>query len=301
LRLRAGCVGTERAKKGLPMRYVIEDCRALSSQQLCTALNAAFADYVVPMKVSIDQFDTFRRQRGFSAAQSFVALADREIAAFWFSGRPGPENGHRAYTLSVGTLPEHRRKGLSRRLLSALLDAQFEQKATGIQLEVITTNHAAIDTYESLGFRRHRTLRVLKLVAEPPSRTQPHRVLPVALEDLPEQDAGFFDTAPTPQNSRAALRALNPEFHLLGVKKNGHVLGWGAAYRDGSVAQIAVKDTARRQGIGCAILRALWRVTAQEALTFVNIDSSARDLNVFLERAGAEEQLRQYEMRLDLI
>lgn len=263
-------------------------------------MNAAFSDYVVPMSLTLDQFETFQRQRGFVAAQSFVAVENNEIVAFWFSGLPDSGNHNRAYTLSVGTHPKHRRKGLSRRLLQAVMDAQRQHGAAGLQLEVIASNGAAIDSYVSFGFRRHRDLRVLKVEREPLGSQKEHRVQPLDLADLPVGDDSYFDIAPTPQNSRTALQALAPDFHLLGVRESGKLLAWGAVYPDGAVAQIAVLKDARRQGIGSAILRALWQAADQQSLTFVNVDATAAGVNAFLERAGAEELLLQYEMRLDL-
>lgn len=282
------------------MNYRIADCSTVSPARLCDAMNAAFSDYVVPMSLSRNQFEAFQRQRGFAARQSFVALDGDEIAAFWFSALPDPDNGNRAYTLSVGTHPAHRRKGLSRQLLEAVLDAQRGKGTTGLQLEVITSNLAAIGTYEAFGFRRHRTLRVLKLSGKPADRGSPCAVEPLTLEDLPASEEAYFDTAPTPQNSRTALRALAPDFHLLGVRRNGSLLGWGAVYPDGAVAQIAVDSRHRRQGIGSALLRALWQSTGEDSLTFVNVDKAAAGVNSFLDGAGAEELLQQYEMRLDI-
>jgi len=282
------------------MIFEIKDCQSFGSQRLCAAMNAAFSDYVVPMSLTRDQFESFQRQRGFAATQSFVAVEGDEIAAFWFSGLPDPGNGGRAYTLSVGTHPKHRRKSLSRRLLQAVLDAQRQHRAAGLQLEVITSNSTAIDSYHSFGFRRHRTLRVLKLEREPSVIRKEHKVQPLDFADLPASEEGFVDTAPTPQNNRTALRALWPELYLLGVRKNGMLLGWGAVYPDGAVAQIAVKENARHQGIGGALLLALWQAASQQSLTFVNVDAAVAGVNAFLEKAGAEEVSRQYEMRLDL-
>jgi len=280
--------------------YTISDCGTLESQELCSAMNAAFSDYVVPMKLSLAQFEAFQRQRGYAAETSFVALDGDDIAAFWLSARPNPEFGHRAYTLSVGTHPEHRRQGLSRRLLDAVLKVQRENGAAGLQLEVITSNRPAIDTYEAAGFYRHRTLRVMKLEIEPGASGRSITPQPIDLGELPEKDDTFFEAAPTPQNSRTALGALSPDVRLLGVKKDGLLLGWGAVYPDGAVAQIAVNEAARRRGIGSALLRGLWQAAGQQSLTFVNVDASAASLNAFLDKAGAEELLQQYEMRFDL-
>lgn len=282
------------------MKYRISDCRDIAPARLCAAMNAAFSDYVIPLKLSETAFRTFQRQRGFSAEHSFVALQGDNIAAFWFSGEPRVEFGKLAYTLSVGTLPDHRRKGLSRQLLGAVIAQQQLSGSKGLQLEVITTNEAAIRSYEAMGFYRHRTLRVLKLSSEPASHSLDYAPGPLDLSQIPTETGGFFDTEPTPQNGRLALQALSPDHHLLGIQVEGKLLGWGAVYPDGAVAQLAVHRSVRRKGLGRTILQALWQAAGEDSLTFVNVDESAAAVNGFLEQAGAQELLRQYEMQLHL-
>ncbi|MEX0427586.1 GNAT family N-acetyltransferase [Nocardioides sp. DS6] len=55
--------------------------------------------------------------------------------------------------------PEHRRKGLARAVIAALLDAGAEHGATTAWLHVETDNAPAIALYESLGFVEHHRCR----------------------------------------------------------------------------------------------------------------------------------------------
>lgn len=183
------------------MSYQIVDCRSFGADQLCEALNTAFSDYVTPLHLSEKDFREFQRQRGFSAEHSFVAMAGEEIAAFWFSSLPNSSYGNRAYTLSVGTSPEHRRKGLSKKLLAAVLKKQLEVGAKGLQLEVITTNEKAVAAYEAFGFRRERTLGVFRLVNSKAIKAHVGEwVLErIGLHDLPDDAGPYFDTLPTPR------------------------------------------------------------------------------------------------------
>lgn len=283
------------------MNYQIADCRNYDPARLCAAMNAAFSDYVVPLSLTEAAFRTFQRQRGFSAEHSFVALKGDEIAAFWFAGRPRPDLEGRAYTLSVGTHPDHRRKGLSRQLLGAVVgQLKCAAGASGMQLEVITGNRAAISSYKAMGFFNQRTLRILKLSRAPEARPIDGRLLTLDLSQVPKQTRDFFDSDPTPQNSRPALEALSPDLHLLGVERAGNLVGWGAVYPDGAVAQLAVHRSVRRQGLGSALLTAMWQAAGVDALTFVNVDDGAKTMNRFLEQTGAEELLQQFEMQLSL-
>jgi len=282
------------------MSYQITDCRTAQSSQLCSAMNAAFSDYVVPLSLTEDKFRDFQKQRGYSAEHSFVALAGDEIAAFWFSSAPLSSYENHAYTLSVGTVPAHRRKGLSRQLLHKVINRQKPDGGRGLQLEVITTNEKAVTAYQEFGFQVRRTLRVCRIAGKRPDfGDEPEFTLAkITLDQLPADEGAFFDTEPTPQNSRAALRGLLETSHVLGVFVNERLIGWGASYADGSVAQIAVHRDFRRRGAGQALLDGLRSATGAGQLTFVNVDTAAEGVNAFLDRAGAEDRVHQLEMRL---
>lgn len=282
------------------MSYQMTDCRALQASQLCGAMNAAFSDYVVPLSLTEDTFRDFRKQRGFSAEHSFVAMAGDEVAAFWFSSPPLSSYESHAYTLSVGTVPAHRRKGLSRQLLHKVIERQKQGAGRGLQLEVITTNEKAVKAYRDFGFQVRRTLRVCRTNGDRPhSAADPEFTLEqVPVDQLPDEESAFFDAEPTPQNSRAALRALHGTSHVLGVRVNGRLVGWGACYADGSVAQIAVHREFRLRGAGRALLEGLRNAAGADRLTFVNVDTAATGVNAFLDRAGVEDRVQQFEMRL---
>ncbi|WP_434052291.1 MAG: GNAT family N-acetyltransferase [Roseibium sp.] len=282
------------------MSYQLINCRALQAPQLCAAMNAAFSDYVVPLSLTADKFTDFQKQRGFSADHSFVAMSGTEIAAFWFSSPPLSAYQNCAYTLSVGTLPAYRRKGLSRQLLDKVIERQKSDAGRGLQLEVITTNEKAVKAYEKSGFETRRTLRVCRISEKRPVSI-PRARFPLetfSVDQLPDDESAFFDTRPTPQNSRAALRALREQTRVLGLRLDGIVVGWGASYEDGSVAQIAVRRDFRRRGIGRALLDGLSAATRTDQLTFVNVDTAAKGVNAFLDRIGVEDRIHQSEMKL---
>lgn len=59
-----------------------------------------------------------------------------------------------AHVTTVAVAPEHRRRGIGRRIVAALLEAAAERGTTCATLEVRASNGAAIGLYESLGFVR---------------------------------------------------------------------------------------------------------------------------------------------------
>lgn len=60
--------------------------------------------------------------------------------------------GGEAEILTIATDPAERRKGIARRLLSAILEALSGGGVTAVFLEVGVTNQAALALYKSLGF-----------------------------------------------------------------------------------------------------------------------------------------------------
>ena len=282
------------------MPYQIIDCRSLDVAQLCGAMNEAFADYVIPLTMTEQGFKDFQKQRGFSEKHSFAVVRDGQIVSFWFSSPPDPSYDNRAYTLSVGTHPDHRRNGLSRKLLGAVIKAQDVEIATGLQLEVVSTNTKAVQAYEAFGFRCERNLRVCKLPVGGIRTAVPEGLVfdAVAIADLPDNEGDFFDTSPTPQNSRKAMNALESKTRVIAAIRNGELHGWGAVNDDGVVAQVAVQRAHRSQGIGKGILSHLSAAADAKQLTFVNVDEASFSINGFLNSLGAEDVLQQYEMHL---
>lgn len=59
-----------------------------------------------------------------------------------------------AHVTTVAVAPEHRRRGIGRRIVSALLEAARNRGTTCATLEVRAGNEPAIGLYESLGFVR---------------------------------------------------------------------------------------------------------------------------------------------------
>jgi [ribosomal protein S18]-alanine N-acetyltransferase len=57
------------------------------------------------------------------------------------------------HVMNLVVAPEHRRKGIATRLLVALFDQTAEDDSRGFTLEVRVSNDAAIELYESMGFR----------------------------------------------------------------------------------------------------------------------------------------------------
>lgn len=284
------------------MQFEVTNCSAIPVEDLCAAINLAFSDYPIPLQMTVSAFEDFQRQRGFSAQHSFVARAGEDIAAFWFASAPLSDYGLRSYTLSTGTVPDYRRKGLIKTLFKSVSESCRSSDALGLQHEVISTNKGAITAYEAMGFQRVRDLLVYKIPAKSFAGFVPagFELRSLEFSQLPEHTPLFEDVQATPQNSRSAIAAIPAATRILGAYlTEGALVGWCAAFENGSAAQIAVRTDVRRQGIGTALVGKLARALNVDQLTFVNVDAQASSLTAFLPALGGAEVLRQFEMQLN--
>jgi GNAT superfamily N-acetyltransferase len=87
--------------------------------------------------------------------QAWLAEADGQVVGcvllIWWAMPPSFDNFRRkrGYVSSVYTVPEYRRLGLARRLMTLLIDAAREQ---GIQRLLLNASDMGRPLYESLGF-----------------------------------------------------------------------------------------------------------------------------------------------------
>lgn len=83
--------------------------------------------------------------------------SDGDLVAAAQAGLSGDWLGVHGFTV----VPEHRRRGLARRMLAELVEWGGEKGATTVWLHVEADNEPALALYEGVGFRTHHSLRYL--------------------------------------------------------------------------------------------------------------------------------------------
>lgn len=108
--------------------------------------------------------DWHRRALASGLYRGFLVETGGEVVAgagvLWQDLPPSPStfSGRRAYVLNVYVQPEHRGRGLSRRLLERVLD---ECRAQGVQVVTRHASEAARSLYERTGFKPTSELRLV--------------------------------------------------------------------------------------------------------------------------------------------
>ena len=88
-----------------------------------------------------------------------VAVIDNKIIASGYArieeSKPFLKHSHHAYLGFMYVLPEHRGKGINKKIMDTLKTWVASQNITELRLEVYYDNASAIKAYEKFGFRNH--------------------------------------------------------------------------------------------------------------------------------------------------
>jgi len=199
-------------------------------------------------------------------------------------------DGQTAYDSGTGVVPSHRRRGLGRDMMQFILPHLRDAGARRYLLEVIETNIPAVALYESLGFTTVRSLTCWKY-----ARTSAQTTIRPIDADW-ELFETFRDVAPSWQNIEVSIRRARDPHVILGAFDGDQLAGYAIVFPlTHDLAQLAVRRTHRRRGIGSALLdRAA--AEAEGTLRILNVDARDEAIDAFLRARGAEQYIRQREM-----
>ncbi len=259
----------------------------LSDAELVALFNRVYADYFVPVTVSDAGWQALVRRFDLDLEASRVAADGSGLAMLGIRGVRGWVGG-------MGVVPGGRRRGTGRALMEALLAQARLRAVTEVVLEVLEQNAPAIALYESLGFRRVRTLDVWSLSSPLP---------PGAAREIDADDAMAWiagrRAAPEPwQRDDASVRrfpAPGQPLRGLEVRENGRRVGAAVAIvvlDRASLLQVEV-DGARPLEAARALCAAArgWGAT----LRFLNVPAD-HPAAAALREGGATLEARQFEM-----
>ena len=247
--------------------------------------NEAFSDYAVPFSISAHQLREICARRGVVFDLSVGAFDGDRMVGFTLNGF----DGHTAYDSGTGVVPSHRRQGLARGMMEHIIPPLRDAGARRYVLEVIESNTRAIALYESLGFTTTRAFTCWKYESD---RIGAVDIRPIDLDQI----ENFRDIEPSWQNSDTAIRRARDPHVILGAFDGDVLTGYAVVFpRTHDLAQLAVRHTHRRRGIGSALLdRAA--AEAEGSVRILNIDARDDGIEAFLRARGAEQFIRQMEM-----
>jgi len=237
----------------------------------------AFSDYVVKLSPTREQLLEMFTRRGWVPEASVAELDGDAIVAFTVNGI----HGDSGYDSGTGVAPSHRRRGLARELMDRSCDLLRERGCTRYVLEVLEGNDKAIALYRDCGFVETRRLQCWSFQS----------TTPATMHQSAQAHPEWGTSEPSWQNATHSIaRARDAHFTI------GNDDAYAIVFpSNGDVAQLAVRPSARRRGLGTQLLHAAAAI-AQKPLRIMNVDDRDDGTARFLEAAGAQRTVRQIEM-----
>ena len=262
----------------------IRPLTGVNFETMAEAFNDAFSDYDIPARYTVEYLINLVARRGYRPDLAVGAFDGKRLVGFVFNC----VDGDAAYNSGTGVVISHRRRGIARQLMQRSIDTLPAKRYI---LEVIDTNTRAEALYRELGFIETRRLQCWKLTPHP---TPSPRTRGEGRGEGPNLDTirSWCDMTPSWQNDVPSIRRAREPYIVLGDENCGAVV----FPSNGDVPLLAVKPSARRRGLGRALLNEVARAVGKP-LRIMNVEDRFEG---FLQRCGAEKFVRQIEMVLSL-
>lgn len=204
--------------------YTCVPANQLTFRQLARLINYAYADYYMSVKLDNGQFEQMCFEEDMCLDQSVVALDAHgdpvgltmlsiRDAAGWISG--------------VGVLPQHRRRGVAREMVTAVIRNARMCAIHDLRLEVLTQNTRALPLYESLGFVKLRDLLVLSQTYMAPLHETQYAECPeIDVDTALEHFGNFHHIRASWQREQRSLQHRAQRLSALGYIHQDTVLGY---------------------------------------------------------------------------
>jgi GNAT superfamily N-acetyltransferase len=271
----------------------IVSAATVSLEAYAAAITTAFEGYPVPINFTAPMLARRVRFEQHDLESSLVAFeGGAAVGAAGLAIR-----GARGWVSGFGVVPAWRRRGLGRRLMSALLESARGYGLRQLSLEVLAGNAAARGLYEGAGMRVTRDLLILERPATPAPSASP-RDRPPGEAPAAELLRHFWRLHPEPpawQRELSSLLAADLRGFYVGGRRRPRAYALLGSGRDGETyaSDLAAGD-ARAAETMCAAL-----VRLGGALKVVNEPERGPYVAPLLGH-GFRVLLRQHEMTMEL-
>jgi ribosomal protein S18 acetylase RimI-like enzyme len=266
---------------------------SVSLEAYAAAITSSFEGYPVQVNFTAAMLARRARFEQYDLESSLVALDGGEAV-----GMAGLAiRGGRGWVTGFGVVPGWRRRGLGRRLMSALLERARACGLRRLSLDVLTGNAAAIRLYESAGMHFTRDLLILDRPADYAPRPAPRAAEPgeAPADELLRHYWRLHPEPPAWQREMASLLAADLRGLYVGARRRPRAYALLGHGRDGHtyLSDLAAADADAAEKM-CAVLDRLGG-----SLKVIN--EPERGLFAAPLRAhGFAEVMRQHEMTMEL-
>ncbi|WP_342331517.1 GNAT family N-acetyltransferase [Pedobacter sp. FW305-3-2-15-E-R2A2] len=268
----------------------------ISLEVLLETFNESFSDYFVRLQLTKEQLERKLVSDSIDLSLSAGVFESERLIGFILHGIALVNGEKAAYNAGTGVIPSKRGQQLTKLIYRFILPSLEAAGVKNCYLEVLEQNIQAIKSYESTGYKIHRTLICFKGIPQIQEDSKSYPVL--ALKEMDwDTWASFWDWQPTWQNATTALKNIGSGNNSIGIHLDEKLVAY-ASYnpQNNRISQFAVAKDYRKQGLGSALFQHIYNENKAE-LSLVNVDAAATDTLSFLKSIGLTAFVNQYEMK----
>lgn len=275
-----------------------ETAAATSTDEIHEATMDAYSDYVIPLKMTAEQHHAMLADRGFAPELSWLAREGGEIKALWLTGVAPEARPGTSYTITVGTRPSARRRGLAQQLFEHVAPLLKAQGYRVNLLEAIVTNTGAVRLYEGLGYKSERILKCYKGAVPEHLRAAADIVVEeVSLEHAAAFAEGVEGWQPSWQNDFPVMQRAGERAQAFLMHMKGTPAGFAVTVPShNQITQIGVLPGSRRQGVARTLMTHLRDTLGFDTGIILNIPDTDETTQGFFKALGWQNSLDQFEM-----
>jgi ribosomal protein S18 acetylase RimI-like enzyme len=267
----------------------------------------AFSDYQLDISYMNKEVMFKRVVKNAVAFDSSVGVFDGDrMVGFTLIGIDNLRDTLSAFDIGTGIVKDYRGKGIASQMFDFALPKLRKLAVKKFVLEVIQTNRPAIKAYREAGFQITRELDSFELEVrtanlrrkvDSPIKIRRMRkyILPLFKDSL--------DWEPSWENNFSAIMRTSDDVILYGALSKGDHAGI-LAYCPflNWIMILVVKREYRRKGVASRLLAQALKYMPQKntEVKLLNVDHSDMGMIRFLEKAGFQIYVQQYEMELIL-
>ena len=271
----------------------------ISTSQVLETFNESFSDYLVPMKLNLDQLETKLYTENINWDFSIGVFLNQDLVGLILHFDDFEKGRKILYNGGTGVIPSQRGNRLTQKMYEHFIPIFQENGIEEIVLEVLAENEKAVKSYAKTGFETERIVKCFK--GKIPNDLTLNSEIEIKENPHPDWDEfqSYWDVLPTWQNTPSVLDRTSTK-KILGAYLEGNLVGYiifnPVTKR---LNQIAVHPQHRRKYIAETLLSHAGNGGDAE-FAVLNVDEDAVGLISLLNKMNWTNTVDQLEMRLNL-
>lgn len=278
----------------------IKTLEGVYKEDILMVFNESFSDYFIPFQLSQEQLTLKMLADKTNLNLSVGVFENTRLIAFILHGFDKINNEKVIYNSGTGVIPKKRGAGLTKQMYHFILPILKKNRIDKLQLEVISENIPAINSYQKSGYKVERELVCYKGEIIIFKRTDGLNIKKLQNYNWDLMQS-FWDIYPTWQNSKNIINDLKYNYISLGAYLENLLVGY-IIYNPNNkrIVQIAISPNFRRRQVASTLVSGIIE-TYGNTLSILNVDKSSKGISIFLKKIGFKNNLEQLEMKLQLV